>query len=79
MRREQPSAKLQIKILHNHMKSFQDWLKEQTVLTTPDGPKGIMMKMLSVLSHLEPKDVEECKDLLFQLRTVLDDQLSGGY
>jgi hypothetical protein len=61
------------------MKSFQDWLKEQTVLTTPDGPKGIMMKMLSVLSHLEPKDVEECKDLLFQLRTVLDDQLSGGY
>ena len=61
------------------MKSFQDWLKEQTVLKTPEGPKGIMMKMLSVLSHMEPKDVEECKDLLFRMRDILNDQLSGGY
>jgi hypothetical protein len=59
------------------MKSFQDWLKEQVILKTPEGPKGLMNKVLSVLSNLEPKDIEECKELLFQMRDTIEDKLSG--
>jgi len=58
------------------MKSFQDWLKEQVDM--PEGHKGLMAKMIAVISNFENKDVEECKDLLFQLRDKIEDKLTGG-
>ena len=64
------------------MKTFKDWLKgklkEGIYVDTPDGPKGMMQKMMSIISNFEPKETEECKNELFQLRDMIDSKLSGG-
>ena len=64
------------------VKTFKDWLKgklkEGIYINTPDGPKGMMMKMMSIISNFEPKETEECKADLFKLRDLISDKLSGG-
>lgn len=60
------------------MKSFRDWLKEQTVLKLPEGPKGSIQKIIAIISHMDSKDIEECKTDLFNLRDLIDQMLSGG-
>ena len=60
------------------MKSFSQWFDEQQILKMPEGPKGSLDKIMAIISYMEPKDIEECKPELFQLKDLIDDRLSGS-
>lgn len=57
------------------MKSFSEYMSDF------DGRENLrqqLVLMINRLSHLEPKDVEDAKDLLLDLQKMLDDKLTGA-
>ena len=60
------------------MRYFKDWLKEQNLFKTPNDPRTTIERMSAFVSAMEPKDIEETKDLLMRFRKELDHALSGG-
>jgi len=59
-------------------KTFEDYVKEQEIITTPSDPRGTLEDIMGFLNSLEPKDVADCQDLLIELQKVLNSIMSGG-
>ncbi len=61
--------------LDSPMKSFQDFVVEQDRIG--EGLREFLLNTINRLSHLEPKDVEDAKDMLLDLQKLLEDKLTG--
>lgn len=57
------------------MKSFREYLAEQDSIG--EGLREFLLNTVNRLSHLEPKDVEDAKDMLLDLQKVLEDKLTA--
>jgi hypothetical protein len=59
------------------MKTFDEYLKEQMLMNTPSDPRSFLHHCINRLSTLEPKEIEDSKDVLFKLRDKVEDILTG--
>lgn len=65
------------------MKSFKDWRKENnlpesSVFDPMRDPRGQLEDIMAIISNFEPKEVEDCKDVLLQLQDMVEKVLTGG-
>lgn len=60
------------------MKKWKDYIKENEMLGSQEDPKTMIDNLINVLSHFQPKDVEDTKDLLLDLQRILDDKITGA-
>lgn len=67
-------------VLNTFMISFQDYMKkiEEDRFDVKYDPRTKIEDTIAILSHMEPKDIEDCKDLLLELQKMLEVILSGG-
>lgn len=56
------------------MKKFKEYLAEQQISV---GLREFIVNVINRFSHLEPKDIEDSKDVLIDLQKLLDDKLTG--
>ena len=59
------------------MKTFGEYIKEQMMMSTPNDPRSFIYQCINRLSTLEPKEIEDSKDVLFKLRDKVEDILTG--
>lgn len=60
------------------MKTWKKFLKEVGMFQSTDDPRTKIEDMIAYLSHFEPQDIEDAKDKLLELKSVLDDKLTGA-
>jgi hypothetical protein len=56
------------------MRSFHEFMAD---FEGTDNLRRQIVQMINRLSHLEPRDVEDTKDLLLDLQKMVDDKLTG--
>lgn len=59
------------------MKTWKQYIKESDSMGTPEDPRTMIDNLINVLSHFQPRDIEDTKDLLLDLQRMLDDKLTG--
>jgi hypothetical protein len=60
------------------LKSFDQYVKEQEIVSTPHDPRGVLENVIRFLKNLEPKEISDCQDMLLELQKLLDNILSGS-
>lgn len=57
------------------MKSFRQYLEDYESID--DSNRSFIYRVLARMSHFDPKDVEDTKDMLLKLQSMVDDKLTG--
>jgi hypothetical protein len=57
------------------MRSFREFL-ESDVMNAPDNIREIIIQTTNRIYNMEPKDVEDAKDVLLELQKILADKLA---
>lgn len=64
--------------LHISMRTWKQFIKEVSVFQDTEEPRTKVEGMIAYLSHFEPQHVEDVKDKLLELKSVLEDKLTGA-
>lgn len=60
------------------MKTWNQYVEESDVSGISEDPRTMIDNLINVLSHFQPKDVEDTKDLLLDLQKMIDDKITGA-